>query len=544
MTCRRRKVECTPLTMHILVCDPVSPKGVELLKQRPEFRVTVLEQRLPEADLLPLVTDVAALVVRSETKVTRRVLDTARQLRAVGRAGVGVENVDVEAATERGVAVMNTPGGNTVSTAELAFSMMMALARNIPQAHMSMKQGQWDRKRFQGVELHRKTLGILGMGRIGSEVARRANAFGMRVLAYDPYLAMSRAKALQVELVEWEEILARSDFISIHMPPSDETRGLLNAAAFARMRKGIRIINCARGSIIVEKDLHDAIVNRQVAGAALDVYDVEPVPTEFPLRELPEVIMTPHLGASTREAQENVGIEVAEVLTEYLLHGSVRNAVNLPNLDAQTYERVKPYLNLGEKLGCLLAQIGPKRNERIVITYGGKATEMPGDPITRSILKGFLGSAGGQEVNQVNVRTRAEALGLLIEEIKSSEETDFNEWLHVATHADGESASVGGTFFGAQYQPRIVRINEMPVEANASGVLFFLVNKDRPGMVGHIGTLMGKYNVNIANMSLSRDIQGGHALTLLNLDSVPPNDLLQALEEDPDISHVRVIRLP
>jgi D-3-phosphoglycerate dehydrogenase / 2-oxoglutarate reductase len=529
--------------MHIMVCDPVSPKGVDLLRQRPEFQVTVLEKRLSEAELIPLMKDVSALVVRSETKVTRAVIEAGAQLRAVGRAGVGVDNVDVDAATQHGVVVMNTPSGNTISTAELTFSMMMSLARNIPQAHMSMKAGKWDRKRFQGVELNRKTLGILGMGRIGSEVARRAIAFGMQVVAYDPYLAMSRAKALQVELVELDEVLERSDFITVHMPPSDETRGMLNAAAFARMKQGVRVINCARGGIVVEQDLYEAIQSGRVAGAALDVYEVEPAPNDFPLRELPQVLMTPHLGASTEEAQENVGIEVAEALTDYLLHGAVRNAVNLPNLDAQAYERVKPYLNLGEKLGRLLGQIAPKRNERLVITYGGKATEMPGDPITRSILKGFLGGAGGQEVNQVNVRTRAAALGLLIEETKSSEETDFNEWLHITAHANGERASVGGTFFGAQFAPRIVRINEMPVEASASGVVFFMVNKDRPGIVGYIGTLMGKYHVNIANMSLSRDSQGGHALTVLNLDSEPPAGLLDEVRKDPDIKHVRVISL-
>jgi D-3-phosphoglycerate dehydrogenase len=280
-----------------------------------------------------------------------------------------------------------------------------------------------------------------------------------------------------------------------------------------------------------------------VAGAALDVYEVEPVPAAFPLRDLPQVIMTPHLGASTEEAQENVGIEVAEAITDYLLTGAVRNAVNLPNLDAQTYARVRPYLNLGEKLGRLLAEVAPKRNERLIITYGGKATAVPGDPITRSILKGFLGGAGGQDVNQVNVRTLAGALGLLVEEIKSSEETDFNEWLQVVAEAAGQRCSVGGTFFGAQNHPRIVRINEMPVEVNAAGVLFLMVNKDRPGMVGYIGTLMGKHNVNIATMSLSRDIQGGHALTVLNLDSLPPAALLDEVRKDPDISHVRVVSL-
>ena len=529
--------------MNVLICDPISPKGIALLQQRPELKVTVLEKRLSEAELLSLVKETDAMVVRSETKITRKVIEAAPKLRVVGRAGVGVDNVDIEAATQRGVVVMNTPGGNTISTAELTFSMLMALARRIPQAHASMKAGEWNRKAFQGVELNNKTLGILGMGRIGSEVARRAIVFGMRVLAYDPYLSLSRAKALQVELVELDEVLARSDFITVHMPMSDETRGMVNAAAFAKMKKGVRVLNCARGGIINEKDLYDAIRSGQVAGAGLDVYETEPPPKEYPLRDLPQVIMTPHLGASTEEAQENVGIEVAEAITDYLLNGAVRNAVNLPNLDAKTYELVKPYLNLGQKLGRLAAQLAPKRNERLVVTYGGKATTMPGDPITRSVLKGFLESAGGKDVNQVNVRTLAASLGLLVEEIKSNEETDFNEWLHVAVYSDGQKASAGGTFFGTHNQPRIVRINSVPVEVVPAGVLFLMTNKDRPGIVGYIGTLMGKHNVNIASMSLSRDNKGGHALTVLNLDSVPPPALLEEIQKDPDISNVRVVTL-
>jgi D-3-phosphoglycerate dehydrogenase len=529
--------------MHILVCDPVSPKGIELLKQQSEFKVSVLKERLAEAALLPMVSDVEAMVVRSETKVTKKVIEAAHKLKVVGRAGVGVDNVDVEAATHRGIVVMNTPSGNTISTAELTFSMLMALARKIPQAHMSMKAGEWNRKAFQGVELYNKTLGILGMGRIGSEVARRAIAFGMRALAYDPYLALSRAKALQVELVEIEELYARSDFITVHMPMTDETKGMINAAAFAKMKKGVRVLNCARGGIINEGDLYEALRSGQVAGAALDVYEVEPLPAQFPLRDLAQVIMTPHLGASTEEAQENVGIEVAEAITDYLLHGTVRNAVNLPNLDAKTYAVVKPYLNLGEKLGRVLAQLAPKRNDRLVVTYGGKATELPGDPITRSVLRGFLSLVGGKEVNQVNVRTMAQSLGLLVEEIKSNEETDYNEWLHVAVYAGEHKVSAGGTFFGKRNEPRIVRMNSLPVEVVPSGVLLLLTNRDRPGMVGYIGSLIGKHHVNIASMSLSREKVGGHALTVLNLDSVPSAELLDEIQKDPDISNVRVVKL-
>src|SRR5262245_6197281 len=529
--------------MNVLICDPISPKGIALLQKRTDFKVTVLPKRLSEAELLPLVADVDAMVVRSETKVTQKVMESAPRLRVVGRAGVGTDNVNVEAATQRGIVVMNTPGGNRISTAELTFSMLMALARNLRQAHYSLKAGEWNRKAFQGVELYNKTLGILGMGRIGSEVARRAIAFGILVLAYDPYLALSKARALQVELVELDEIYARADFITVHMPMSDETRGMINAAAFARMKKGVRVLNCARGGIINENDLLAAIQSGQVAGAALDVYETEPPPPNFALRDLPQVIMTPHLGASTEEAQENVGIEVAEAITDYLVHGAVRNAVNLPNLDAKTYAVVKPYLNLGEKLGRLVAQLGPKRNERIVITYGGRAAELPTDPVTRLVLKGFLESAGGKDVNQVNVRSLAQGLGLRVEEIKSNEETDFNEWLHVAAYSDGNKVSAGGTFFGAHNQPRIVRIFSQPVEVVPSGVLFLMNNKDRPGIVGYLGTLMGKYNVNIASMSLSRDVAGGKALTVLNLDSIPPAEMLTEIQKDTDISNVRVVKL-
>lgn len=529
--------------MNILVCDPISPKGIALLQQRPEFHVTVLEKRLPEAELLPVVAEMDALVVRSETKVTQNVLAAAPRLKAVGRAGVGVDNVDVEAATRRGVVVMNTPAGNTVSTAELTFSMLMALARKIPQADASMKAGQWNRKAFQGVELYGKTLGILGIGRIGSEVARRAIAFGLRVLAYDPFLSLSRAKALQVELVDLDELYSRSDFITVHMPLTEQTRDMLNAAAFAKMKRGVRVLNCARGGIVNEADLAEAIRSGHVAGAALDVYATEPLPADSPLRALPQLVLTPHLGASTEEAQDNVGIEVAELLTDYLLHGAVRNAVNLPNLDAKTYARVKPYLNLGEKLGTLLAQLAPRRNERLVVSYGGKAHELPTDPITRAVLKGFLERAGGKDVNLVNVRTLAGQLGLLVEEVRSSEETDFNEWLHVAAFSDGEKHSVGGTFFGSHNNPRIVRVDSQPVEIVPAGVILMLRNKDRPGIVGYIGTILGRHQINIASMSLGRDALGGEALTVLNLDSEPPLPLLEELRRDPDIRHVRVVTL-
>ena len=530
--------------MKIVVCDPVSPKGIALLQQRAEFQVDVIGKKLPESELLPRVKDAVALVVRSETKITKAVLDAAPGLKVVGRAGVGVDNVDVESATARGVVVMNTPAGNTISTAELTFSMLLAMARKIPQAHASMKAGEWNRKAFSGIELSGKTLGVLGMGRIGSEVAKRARAFGMRVLAYDPYLSHARAQALDVQLASLDGVFTDADFITVHMPMTDETRGMINATTIAKMKKGVRLLNCARGGIVVEADLAAAIQSGHVAAAALDVYETEPPPADLPLRALPQVIMTPHLGASTDEAQENVGIEVAEAITAYLLDGEVRNAVNLPALDAKTYAHLKPYLLLGEKLGRLLGQLAPKQLDRVFVTFGGKARELPAtDPVTRAILRGLLEPSAGAEVNSVNVRAVAANRGIVVEEKRSDEPVTFNEWLHVAVHSNGEKVSAGGTFFGSPDNPRIVRVFSTATEIPISGTLLLLRNKDRPGMVGHLGTLLGRHRVNIASMTLSRDHAGGQALTVLNLDSAPPQAALDELLADPDISNVRVVRL-
>jgi len=532
--------------MRILVCDPISPKGIELLQQRPEFEVVVLSKRLSEAELLPIVGDVAAMVVRSETKVTEKVIAAAKQLRVVGRAGVGVDNVDVEAATQRGVVVMNTPGGNTISTAELTFAMLLSLARKVPQAHLSMAGGKWDRKQFQGSELAGKTLGVLGMGRIGGEVAKRALAFGMKVLAYDPFLTEARARTLGVQLVaDLDNVYRDADFITVHMPVTEQTRGMLNTAAFAKMKPKVAIVNCARGEIIVEADLIAALDSGKVAAAALDVFTAEPLPADHPFRKHPNIILTPHLGASTQEAQEKCGIEVAEVIAGYLVTGEVRNAVNLPYLDSKTYEQVKPYLTLGEKLGKLLSQVVSAQADRLHITYGGKAQELQNiDPITRSILLGFLSRAAVKDLNNVNVRSIASTLGLTVEEKRSSEPVTFNEWLHVQVFRGEEKiGSAGGTFCGSPENPRIVRVFSQPTEIVPSGVVLLLQNRDRPGIVGSLGTLMSRHNVNIASMSLSRDTAGGQALTVLNLDSVPPAEVLDEIQRDPDISNVHVVKL-
>jgi D-3-phosphoglycerate dehydrogenase len=530
-------------TPKVLVADPVSQSGVDELAAGGLLDVTV-NTGLPEAELIKIIPEFSALVVRSQTKVTAAVFAAAKNLKVVGRAGVGVDNVDVEAATKNGVIVMNTPGGNTISTAEHAFSLLMSIARSIPQADASLKAGRWDRKKYEGVELYNKTLGVLGMGRIGGEIARRAIAFGMRVLAYDPYLSSSKARTLQVELIEdLDQLLPQADFITMHMPLTPETKHMLDERRLALVKKGARIVNCARGGLIDEAALKDALESGHVAAAALDVFEVEPPPADFPLRALPNIVFTPHLGASTAEAQENVGIEIAQSIRAALLDGEIRNAVNMPSIDAKTFAIVKPYLTLGDKLGRFAAQLAPNRNDRIVITYGGKAVELPTDAITRAILTGFLRHAGGEEVNSVNVRSMASTLGLGIEEVKSSEQTDFNEWLHVAVWSGESKVSIGGTFFGAKNEPRIVRVNSQPVEVTPSGVVLLLENKDRPGIVGHIGTLLGRENVNIASMSLSRDAAGGRALTLLNVDSAPDQAVIDRLQAEADIYSARVIRL-
>ena len=532
--------------MKIVVCDPISPKGIALLQQRPEFNVVVLPKRLTEAELLPIVADATALVVRSETKVTKNVIAAAKQLRVVGRAGVGVDNVDIEAATQHGTVVMNTPGGNTVTTAELSFAMLLALARKVPQAHATMVAGKWDRKLFQGVELQGKTLGVLGMGRIGTEVAKRAIAFEMRVIAYDPYLTEERAKAVGAEFApEVDHVYREADFITIHMPVTKETKEMLNAAAFAKMKPGVKIVNCARGEIISETDLIAALESGKVAGAALDVFAVEPLPADHPYRKQPNLILTPHLGASTEEAQEKCGIEVAEVIAGYLLMGEVRNAVNLPYLDAKTYEQVKPYLPLGEALGKLLAQLTPTGADRLHITYGGHARQLPNiDPVTRAILRGFLSTSNLNDVNNVNVRSVAQSIGITVEEKKSDEPVTFNEWVHVQVFSGAKKLiSAGGTFFGSPNNPRIVRLFSQSVEIPVTGTLLLLNNADKPGIVGLLGTLLARHKVNIASMSLGRDTAGGRALTVLSLDSVPPTAVLDELQKDTDISNVKVVQL-
>lgn len=525
----------------VLVADPVSDRGIAELQEGGIIDVTV-KTGLKEDQLLEIIGQFDGLVVRSQTKVNAKVIEAAKNLKVVGRAGVGVDNVDVESATKRGIIVMNTPAGNTISTAEHAFSLMMSISRNIPQADASMKAGKWDRKSFEGVELYGKSLAILGMGRIGTEIARRAIAFGMRVYAYDPYLSASRARSLQVELVErLDEIVPLADYITMHMPLTDETKNMLNAERLAKTKKGVRIINCARGGLIDEAALYEALKSRQVAAAALDVFEVEPPPADYALRTLPNIVLTPHLGASTAEAQENVGIEVAQQIRATLISGEVRNAVNMPNVDAKTLAIIGPHISLGAKLGRFLSQIAAKRCDSLNINFSGKLNDQDTTSITRAILKGFLATASGGEVNEVNAPAFAAQLGVKVTESRESTAGDFAELIELTATGEGGWVSVAGTFFGNT--ARIVKINGRHVEARPDGVLLIYENKDRPGMVGWIGNLMGKHGVNIGNMSLGRTEAGGNALAVLNLDSTPTDAVLKEMLAEKDILSAQVVQL-
>src|SRR5262249_49899965 len=396
------------------------------------LQVTV-KTGLSERELIEAIQPFNALVVRSQTKVTADVLNAGVKLRVVGRAGVGVDNVNVEAATRRGVVVLNAPGGNTVSTAEHAFSLLLAVARKIPQADTNVLVRDWGQKNFEGVEMYNKTLGIIGMGRSGSELGRRAIAFGMRVVAYDPYLSTSRARGLQVELVdELDDLLTVADFISLHTPLTAVTLHILDAARLQKTKRGVRIINCARGGLIDELALAEALHDGHAAGAALDVFEVEPLPHDSPLRSAPNLVLTPHLGASTIEAQESVGIEIAQSIRAVLLDGTIRNAVNMPNLDAKTLAIIGPHLRFGEKLGRFLSQIAPKRADSLNINYSGKVNEADTTAITRAVLKGFLQIAGGSEINEVNAPAFAETLGMKVSESRLSVPGDYTDMLELS----------------------------------------------------------------------------------------------------------------
>jgi D-3-phosphoglycerate dehydrogenase len=529
--------------MKILVADKISPKGVAYLRQQPGFEVIEAYGSTP-AQVLELVKDVHAIAVRSETKITREVFAAAPLLKVVGRAGVGVDNVDVDAATERGVVVMNTPGGNTISTAELTFTHILCCARPIAQGAASMKAGNWDRKTLSGVELLRKNIGIIGLGRIGSEVAKRAQAFGMKVLAYDPYLTPARAAAMQVEAVSLDALLAGSDYITVHMPLTDETHNMIDEAALAKCKKGVRIVNCARGGIVNEKALVAALKSGQVGAAGLDVFETEPLPKDSELRSAPNIVLTPHIAASTTEAQETVGIEIAEQIADVLLHGAVRNAVNLPSMDAAAAKVVAPYLDLAAKLGTLVQQIAPKQIAKLRVVFQGKVAELDVNAITRALQCGFLRRISGDGVNSVNAPSQIQRLGLQFEVVKSSDAGDYTDLIEVeATAGDGSVHSARGTLMGKGNEPRVVGINGREVEVAAIGSLLVLENMDKPGMVGAVGTLLGGDGVNIADMSLSRLTPGGTAYMVVRVDHEPSAAAREALKANPNIKLAKFVQL-
>ncbi|MDW8348779.1 MAG: phosphoglycerate dehydrogenase [Verrucomicrobiae bacterium] len=527
--------------IKILVADPISPKGIEYLKKNPAFDVET-RVGLSEGELAAIIPSYHAILIRSETKIRSSLIQVAEQLRVIGRAGVGIDNVDVPAATARGIVVMNTPVGNTISTAEHAFSLLMSLARNIPQAHLSMTKGEWDRKSFQGVELKDKTLGIIGVGRIGSEVAKRAQVFGMRVIAYDPFLTHARAQILQIELFETlEEMLPQADFITLHVPGTPETMNLLDAKRLACCKKGARLINCARGGLINEEALLQAIDSGHIAAAALDVFTIEPLPQNSPLRSHPKIILTPHLGASTQEAQENVGLEIAEAVEAYLLHGIIRNAVNMPNVEARALAVLKPYIQAATRLGYLVEQLTPHRLDAVKIHYSGKVNEHDTTPITRAALKGLLLTAGGTSVNEVNVLHLADNLGLKWSEHKNNDDEEYKDLITLEAIFGKEHLSVAVAIFGNR--PRIVRVNDRNLEAALDGKLLVIENRDRPGIIGWLGTILGRHHINIASMALGRAEPGSRALSILHLDSVPSTDALQEIAQDKDIYSVKFIDL-
>lgn len=529
---------------RVLVADPISEKGIEHLKS--SGLAVDIKLGLNETELIALAPNYEGIIVRSGVKITAAVIEAgAGVLRAIGRAGVGVDNIDISAATKHGVVVMNTPAGNTISTAEHAFTLMMSLARHIPQAHQSVVEGRFKegRKAYAGVELYNKTLAILGMGRIGGEFARRAMGFGMRVVAYDPYLAASKAKAMRVELFETvDEAVAQADFITLHMPKTSETTHLINEARIQLMKPGVRIINCARGGLIDESALLEGIKSGKIAGAALDVFENEPPAADYELLGRPEMVFTPHLGASTEEAQENVGIEIAEAITNRLLRGEVINAVNMPNLDESTLKLIGPYLSLSEVLGKLVSQIAPKQADLFRIEYTGKVSEVDTTLVTRSALKGFLetGSTSGS-ANYLNATTLAEGRGIRVTESRPADPCEFTDLITVTVGNDKEKTTVAGTFFGSQ--PRIVKIQEHNIDATPEGNLLIFANTDAPGVVGAIGRVLGEEGINIANMSLSRNKVGGEALSILNVDSIVEDQTLEKIGAIPGIQRATTVVL-
>jgi D-3-phosphoglycerate dehydrogenase len=526
--------------MKIIVADKISERGTALLRDAGWNVVTP-----PAAELPSAIADADALIVRSATKVTPALLEKAKKLRVIGRAGVGVDNVDMDAATRHGVLVMNTPGGNAVSVAEHTFALMLGLARAVPQANASTQAGKWEKSAFSGTELRGKTLGLVGLGSVGMQVAHRARSMGMKVLAFDPYVTPAAARAVEVELLPLDQIFAQSDFISLHCSLSESTQNMINAAALAKTKKGVRLINCARGEMIDEAALAEALRSGQVGGAALDTFAQEP-PKNSPLLGLPNTIATPHIAGSTAEAQEEVGIAIAQQVRDYLAEGVIRNAVNMPALSPDHYRRLQPYLQLADRLGAFVGQAAPLQTiSRVRIRYAGEPAEIGSHVIRSAVLAGMLNSVLDEKVNVVNAAERASARGIHVEESIRGRERGYPNTVEVTVSDGGKEFTLEGTV-GQDGSPRILALDGMALEAPLEGTLLLSRNVDVPGVIGRIGTALGSMGVNIATFALGRRApgSGGEAIALIGLDGVVDGSIAQQLRTLPSITDARLVRLP
>ncbi len=533
--------EKKPGKHRILVSEPVGETGLKLLRAQPEFKVDVRLKLTPEG-LKRELASTDALIIRSETKVTADLLDSAARLRVIGRAGVGVDNVDVPAATRRGILVTNAPEGNTVAAAEHALALLLSLARNVPAAHTSMRSGEWKRSKFMGHELLGKTLGLIGLGRIGGEVAGRARAFGMQVIACDPLITVDKAREQGVELVELKTLLRRADYISLHATLTPETKHLLGRREFQAMKRGVRIVNCARGGMVDETALAEAIRRGQVAGAALDVFETEPPPKGHPLLTLDPVIMTPHLGASTEEAQENVSVAIAEQVRDYLLRGVVRSAVNAPAAAPEVQRELAPYMELAERMGRFLIQLARGAPKRFELEYLGEITHRNVSLLTAAAVKGALSLALRERVNEVNAMALAKERGIGVAEGTSSEGGDFSSLIKFTLETEHEKRSAEGTVIG-KGEPHVVAVDGLHLDIIPEGVMITFSNVDRPGIVGKVGMILGRNKINIAGLHLGRIAIGKRAVSIFSVDNPVPPNVLKELTALDELADVRVVTI-
>lgn len=530
-----------PNKPSILIADKIASSGIDILQEHDGVDVTVQTGLAPDA-LRELLPSYAGLVVRSATKVTTDLIDAATSLQIIGRAGIGVDNIDVDAATRRGIIVMNTPEGNMNTAAEHTISMLLALSRAIPQASAEVKAGKWERHKFLGVEVVNKTLGVVGLGRIGGLVVRKAQGLGMQTVAYDPYISNEAAQKLGVELLSLPDLLRRADYVTVHTPKTAETKALIGRDELKLVKRGVQMINCARGGIIDEEALYEALINGTVAGAALDVFEQEPPQADHPLLQLDNLICTPHLGAQTEEAQERVAIGVAEQMLEFFTHGQIKNAVNMPNLDAESYHAMQPYLALAAKLGAFQVQLLEGGITDVTVSYRGDVASLEVKPMTAAVLCGMLGHFLGQQVNYVNASFLARERGIRVVERQQQDAADYASLIEVEIVTESQRGSVAGTLFGRD-DPRIVSMDQFPIEAKPEGHMLVFSNQDTPGVIGRIGTIFGNGHINVAGFHLGRTAPNSTAVCIVNVDSAIPPDVLDAIRSLPNLIYTKIVNL-